>query len=320
MQSYFQRRRIYKKLQKQLVTNHVDSQYISTHERRYCYLPGGGLSPESRDPQESAAAQRWLEHGNRTWVGGPAFEAHTARSHMDRDGDVERADMDPEFNVDPYTINSRDTIGSEVDIVVTGVERARYAEQGVNGGFEGVEYGAPRVDADAVVADTAVEEDKQNIIVVSYEGDIDPMDPHNWSFVRRFACTTLVSWIGALALWSSTIDPTALTETTKVFHTTFEVQSLPTGKPRCPQIFREQKTDKARPRLLFDSSRIWRHFDWACLRSSWPESRLYRLSDAVCYLRFGCSHSPKPAPANYMSGLGWALCFWSVGMLSSDSR
>lgn len=212
------------------MTKHDDSEYILTNERRYWYVPGGGLAPEACDPHEGTAAQRWQEHGNRTWVGGPASEAHTARSHMDRDGDVERADMDPAFNVDPYTINSRDTIGGEVDIVVTGVERARYAEQGVDGGFEGVECGAPRVRGDEAVDDTGAEEDKQNIIVVSYEGDIDPMDPHNWSFVRRFACTTLVSLLGALALWSSTIDPPALTETTKVYHITFEVQSLPTGK------------------------------------------------------------------------------------------
>lgn len=44
---------------------------------------------------------------------------------MERDGDVERVDMDPEFNVDPYTINSRDTIGSDLEMVVTGVERER---------------------------------------------------------------------------------------------------------------------------------------------------------------------------------------------------
>ncbi|KAF3394633.1 hypothetical protein F1880_005255 [Penicillium rolfsii] len=46
-----------------------------------------------------------------TWVGGTAFEAHTARSYMDRDGDVERVDMNPEINVHPYAIDSRVTIG-----------------------------------------------------------------------------------------------------------------------------------------------------------------------------------------------------------------
>ncbi|KAJ5911443.1 uncharacterized protein N7473_000746 [Penicillium subrubescens] len=186
-------------LQDNISNKKYELEYILTHERRYWYLPEGGLAPEVCDPQEGAAAQRWEEHGNRTWVGGPAFEAHTARSHMDRDGDVKRVDMEPEFNVDPYTINSRDTIGGEVDIVVTGVERARYAEQGVDGVFEGVEYDTPRVSGDEAVDDTGAEEDKLNIIVVSYDGDIDPMDPHNWSFVRRFACTTLVSLLGALA-------------------------------------------------------------------------------------------------------------------------
>lgn len=166
MQSYFQSRRICKKPQKQHVTKYEDSEYLWTHEKRYWYFPGGGLVPESCDPHEGAAAQRRREHGHRTWVGGPAFEAHTAHSHLDRDGDVERADMDPEFNVDPYTINSRDTIECEVDIVVTGVERVRYADQGEDESIEGAVYHAPRVRADEVVDETGEEEER--VYIVTY--------------------------------------------------------------------------------------------------------------------------------------------------------
>jgi hypothetical protein len=35
--------------------------------------------------------------------------------------------LDPEIYVDLYTINSRDMIGANVDIMITGVERAIYA-------------------------------------------------------------------------------------------------------------------------------------------------------------------------------------------------
>lgn len=185
--------------------------------------------PETCDPHEGAAAQRWQEHGHRTRVGGPALEVHSARSHMERDGDVERADMDPEFNVDPYPINSRDTIGAEVDIVITGVERARYVDHQEDGGPEETETGEPRARADDDVDRITAEEKQNTIIIFSYEGDTDPMDLYNWSFARRFVCTTLISLLGSLALWSSTINPLALTETTKLFHTSFEVQSLPTG-------------------------------------------------------------------------------------------
>ncbi|KAJ5364233.1 uncharacterized protein N7496_009946 [Penicillium cataractarum] len=229
MQAYFQKRRIYRQLQKQIVTEHQDAQYIWTHERRFWYFPDGGLMPESCDPHEGAAAERWSEHGHRTRVGGPALEVHTARSHMERDGDVERADMDPEFNVDPYPINSRDTIGADVDIVITGVERARYVDHQEDGDPEEAGNGESSANADEDVDRMTAEEKQNTIIVVSYEDDTDPMDPHNWSFVRRFACTTLISLLGSLALWSSTIDPPALIETTKLFHTNFEIQSLPTG-------------------------------------------------------------------------------------------
>jgi hypothetical protein len=82
MQPYLQCRRIYKQLQKQIVTKHKGSEYIQTHERRYWYLPGGGLSSESGDPLEESTAQRWQEHGHRAWLRGPTLEIYTARSHV----------------------------------------------------------------------------------------------------------------------------------------------------------------------------------------------------------------------------------------------
>jgi hypothetical protein len=71
--------------------------------------------------------------------------------------------------------------------------------------------------------------EKEKIVIVTYEGDYDPADPHNWSFLARCACTVLVSFLGAIILWSSTIDSTALTPTRALFHTSFELQTVPTG-------------------------------------------------------------------------------------------
>lgn len=156
---------------------------------------------------------------------------------MERDGDVERVDMDPEFNVDPYTINLRDTIGSDLEMVVTVVERERDNDHQVTEPSDAEPSPSPDETAHG-----RTEGEKQNvIIVVSYKGDTDPMDPHNWSLLRRFACTTLISWLGSVALWSSNIAPPALDETTKEFHTTFEVKSLPTGMFRCLQLSHRKK-------------------------------------------------------------------------------
>lgn len=85
------------------------------------------------------------------------------------------------------TINSHDTIGSDLEMVVTGVERERDNDHQVTEPSD-VEP-SPSPDETAY---GRTEGEKQNvIIVVSYEGDTDPMDPHNWSLLRRFACTAL---------------------------------------------------------------------------------------------------------------------------------
>ena len=141
---------------------------------------------------------------------------------MERDGDIARADLDPEFNVDPYAINSRDTIRADVDMIIMGVKRAMYASHHDGRATEDTLY-------EEVVDQSARERKRNVLIVVSYEGDLDLMDPHNWPVPRRLAYTTLIPLIGALALFSSSMDLPALTETTQVFRTTFDVQTLPSG-------------------------------------------------------------------------------------------
>ena len=85
------------------------------------------------------------------------------------------------------TINSRDTIGSDLEMVVTGVERERDNDHQVTEPSDAEPSPSPDETAYG-----RTEGEKQNvIIVVSYGGDTDPMDPHNWPLLRRFACTTL---------------------------------------------------------------------------------------------------------------------------------
>jgi hypothetical protein len=51
-----------------------------------------------------------------------------------------------------------------------------------------------RVQVSDETAHGRTEGEKQNvIIVVSYDGDTDPMNPHK--LLRRVACTTLISWL-----------------------------------------------------------------------------------------------------------------------------
>lgn len=213
---------MYKELEKQIVVKREDPDNIWTRERRYWY----GNDEIKSDPRESdngALAERRRTHGHRTVVGGPTLEPrHTTRSHLERDGDVERADLDPEVQADPYTINSRDSIGGDVDMMVTGVERQTPANERPSG----VPDDVPDGEAEGALPK------HEKLIMVSYEGDCDLMDPHNWPLLRKARCTAIISLLGALTLWSTTIDATALTTIRAIYHTTFEQQTVPTGMLR----------------------------------------------------------------------------------------
>ena len=215
MQSFLEQRRIYKQLERQIVVKRESPNDVWTHERRYWYPEGGGIRSEERDPDDGEPAARRREHGQRTMISGPALEPrHSVRAHLGREEDIERQDCHPELDVDPFTINTRDTLQTETDMMVTGVEGQRPRRgTGVSAtSTESSDYG----------------DEKEKIVIVTYEGDCDPADPHNWSFLARCATTLLISLLGAIVLWSSTIDATALTATSKLFNTTFEVESLPT--------------------------------------------------------------------------------------------
>lgn len=216
MQSFLEQRRIYKQLEKQIVISHEKPEDVRTHERRYWYHGEGGLGSEDREPDDGEAAAKRREHGHRTTIGGPTLEPrHATRQHLEREGDVERADYDPYVQADPYTINTRDTMGGDTDMMVTGVERERPARRGLSNSSGTTEGEEPEM---------------EKIILVTYEGDTDPMDPHNWSFPCRVACTTLLGFLGSLVLFSSTIDASALTSTRALFHTSFELETVPTGE------------------------------------------------------------------------------------------
>lgn len=218
MQTYLQHRMIRQQLERQFVVKHAEPNDVWTHERRYWYGEGR-LHSEDREPGGGPAASRRQEHGQRTYISGPALEPHhTTRSHLARDGDVEPADVDPEFQVDPWTINTRDSLGGGSDIMVTGVERPRRRNPSE---FDGETLGGEDDDGGS--------EKNNKMIVVTFEGDTDPMDPHNWSFTRRVLVTLLLSFLQAVVLWSSTIDATALVSTRQLFKTSNEIQTIPTG-------------------------------------------------------------------------------------------
>ncbi|OQE30490.1 hypothetical protein PENFLA_c003G04020 [Penicillium flavigenum] len=210
MQSFLQRRALRRKLEQQFVTKHEKPENVWTHEGQYGYREGE-IYTHPRERSDDLAAERRREHGHRTFISGPSLQPrHTAASHLGREGDIEGAEYDPELSTDPHTINSAETLGNTPDIMVTGVERPR-----------------PGVSTDL---ESDIESAKRNkLIVVTFEGEDDEMDPHNWTLRRRMLVTLLTALMGCVIFWSSTIDATALPETRKLYHTSFEVQALPTA-------------------------------------------------------------------------------------------
>ncbi|KAJ5347438.1 uncharacterized protein N7506_000691 [Penicillium brevicompactum] len=225
MQSILQHRRIRRKLEQQIVTKHGVPEDVWTQEGRY-YYRDGEIHTHPREPDDNVPAIRRREHGHRTIISGPTVNRHSARTHLERDGDVERADIDPELQTDPHTINTQETLGNTTDMMVTGVERAQPGSGVATGVRDGVALGADGSEIDSVSDMESIKKNK--IIIVTFEGDLDLMDPHNWSFMRRLGTTLLTSFIASVMFWSSTIDATAHSRTVKLFHTSFEVQTLPT--------------------------------------------------------------------------------------------
>ena len=221
MQSFFQHHRIRRQLEKQIVVKHDKPDDVWTRERRYFYHEGE-IRSEQCEPDNGEPARRRREHGQRTLVSGPALHPrHTTRTHLERDGDVERADYDPEFQGDPHTINSLETLGGTVDMMLTGVERHRPGGE-ANGTADGA--------TDGTTNGESIQKDR--LVVVTFEGDCDPMDPHNWPFPCRLACTALLSLTAATMLWATTIDAVVFNpETRKLYGTEdFAIETVPTSK------------------------------------------------------------------------------------------
>ena len=223
MQSFLEHRRIRRKLEQQIVTKHGTPEDVWTEEGRY-YYRDGEIHTHPREADDNLPAARRREHGHRTFISGPTINRHSARTHLERDGDVERADVDPELQTDPHTINTQETLGNTTDMMVTGVERLRPGTGRIR------DDDAVGANGSDVESDTDIESIKKNkLVIVTFEGDLDKMDPHNWSFGRRLWTTLLTSVICSVMFWSSTIDATAHPRTSKLFHTSFEVQTLPTS-------------------------------------------------------------------------------------------
>lgn len=76
---------------------------------------------------------------------------------------------------------------------------------------------------------TTKEGEGGQVFVVGYEGDADPLNPHNWSVGVRVWATALIAGIGFVVGVASSIDASALAQASEEFGVSLVVESLATG-------------------------------------------------------------------------------------------
>lgn len=230
MQSFLQYRRFGKQLEAQIERNRE-----RTAEFRRQRRERGSTSDSSsdaptlgeeelaeKDEQLNEKDERREEDGARSpsrassRSSGRLEGQHSTPLDMEPAGDIERADYDdqlsgsghvaydPEWPEDLRTIPTHGTMGTTLGLSLTGIEvRDRTTKEG--GSASG------------------------KVFVVAYEGEKDPMDPRNWSFARRLACTLVISLIGGVVGWASSIDSAALPQGMAAFGVSDVTESLATG-------------------------------------------------------------------------------------------
>jgi hypothetical protein len=67
------------------------------------------------------------------------------------------------------------------------------------------------------------------VFVVGYEGDGDPLNPHNWSYTTRAMATMMIAGIGFVVGVASSIDSSAIREAAVEFGVSEVTESLATG-------------------------------------------------------------------------------------------
>ena len=71
--------------------------------------------------------------------------------------------------------------------------------------------------------------DRGKVFIVDYQGDNDPLNPHNWSITKRMSVTALVALIGLIVGVASSIDSAALDQAAKEFKVSEVTESLATA-------------------------------------------------------------------------------------------
>lgn len=212
MQSFLQYRRIREHLQFQVVQQSDPNTCTAyTRARPYVYQDGA-IHAQARDYHADGRGYGWRRRvdvtRNQQAAAQSILPRHSLRTHLERDGDIERVDYQPDIQSDPYTINTRESMGNPTEMMVMGVEMRANTDQNEEG----------------------------KMVLVTFEGEDDPLDPHNWFLSMRVLATIVVSLLTSVVLFASTIHAAALTPENKGYLGSMEVEGLFTSAFRVNSI------------------------------------------------------------------------------------
>lgn len=214
MQSFLQYRRFRRHIQAQYERdrekaraigeekNHDTSESTSPHSSTVAHAAGDSLIEDRRDPEKGEqATSRGSEGCEVPASAGHAFESHHSLQPVNTTDT--RSDM-------PNTshVATQGSMGTNLGTALTGINlRDRTTQEG-------------RSDPTA---------HGNKLFVVGYEGDRDPLNPHNWSYGTRIWATVNIAFIGWIVGFASSVDSAALVQASEDFGVSEVVESLATG-------------------------------------------------------------------------------------------
>jgi hypothetical protein len=75
----------------------------------------------------------------------------------------------------------------------------------------------------------ATRDPDSSITLVEFDGDDDPSNPHNWTFMCKVRCICVVTCIGFIVSWAGSIDSSASRRAAHEFGVSDTIESLATG-------------------------------------------------------------------------------------------
>lgn len=144
------------------------------------------------------------------------------------------------------------------------------------------------------------------VFVVGYDGNKDPMSPHNWPLRKRIFATANVGIIALVVGTAASIDSAAIPQAAAAFGVSEVVEALATGLVCL--VRSNHSTSSALTRCLV-SLRLWVRSPprWPIVRNGWAKSSLYRLHLCLHDVHYGRRFIAKYWKSTCVSFPSWVL-------------